>query len=162
MRVLIAYASRRGGTAGLAAMLGDAFSNLGWEVTVRRAGDVHELGDVDAVVVASALYMNRWLREARRFVARHQEGLRRRPVWLVSSGPLAEEVDTRAPAPRAVRRLMRKVHARSHATFGGRLLRDAQGFPASAMAKSVAGDYRDATQVQAWVDSVVGEISRSS
>lgn len=162
MRVLIAYASRRGGTAGLAAMIGDAFTDLGWEVVVRRAGDVHDVGDVDAVVVASALYLNRWLREARRFVRRHENDLRQRRVWLVSSGPLAQEVDTFAPAPRGVRRLAHRVGARSHATFGGRLLRDAQGFPAHAMTKSMAGDYRDANQVRAWVTAVAGETAQSA
>jgi len=46
----------------------------------------------DAVVVAGALYMNRWHRHARRFVRGHTPALRGRPVWLVSSGEFAAVV----------------------------------------------------------------------
>ena len=40
-------------------------------------------------------------------------------------------------------RLTEPVNARGHITFGGRLAPDAKGFPASAMAKKRAGDWRD-------------------
>ena len=93
MHVLIAYGSKRGGTAGLAAMIGDAFADAGWEVDVCRAADVHDLTGFDAVVVAGALYMNRWHRDARRFVSRCGDRLRELPVWLVSSGPLDDSAD---------------------------------------------------------------------
>jgi len=46
---------------------------------------------------------------------------------------------------------MERVGARGHITFGGRLSPDAKGFPASAMAKNRAGDWRDPAQVRAWV-----------
>lgn len=116
MRVLVAYASRRGGTAGLAAMIGDAFAARGWEVDVCRAAVVHDIGGYDAVVVASALYLNRWLGEAKRFVRRHAGALRERPVWFVSSGPLSAHTETATPP--TVRRLMSTVNARAHMTFG--------------------------------------------
>lgn len=158
MRVLVAYASRRGGTAGLAAMIGDAFGRNGWEVDVRRAGDVHDLAEFDVVVVASALYMGRWLGEARRFLRRHADELRTRHVWLVSSGPLTRDVEIDTPPPRAVKRLAVKVNAYGHAMFGGRLLRDARGFPARVMARSSSGDYRDPARVQAWVSAAVARV----
>ncbi len=53
---------------------------------------------------------------------------------------------------------MDQVHARGHVTFGGRLPADAKGFPASAMAKKNAGDWRDQEQVRSWVDSIVPEL----
>ncbi|CAN5504596.1 flavodoxin domain-containing protein [soil metagenome] len=155
MRVLVAYASRRGGTAGLAAMIGDAFAAQGWEVDVYRAAAVHDIDDYDAVVVASALYLNRWLREARRFVRLHAVALCERPVWLVSSGPLRRGSAGEPAAPLMVRRLMRKVNARAHKTFGGYLSAEAQGFLAHAMARTQAGDYRDAEQVRTWVSAVL-------
>ncbi|MEZ5143227.1 MAG: hypothetical protein R2726_12020 [Acidimicrobiales bacterium] len=43
-------------------------------------------------------------------------------------------------------------------TFGGRLPADAKGFPASAMAKDHAGDWRDHDQVQAWAGDVAREL----
>ena len=37
---------------------------------------------------------------------------------------------------------MERVGAQSHVTFGGRLEKNAKGFPASAMAKTHSGDFR--------------------
>jgi len=44
-------------------------------------------------------------------------------------------------------------------TFGGYLSPDARGFPASAMARSRAGDWRDPGHVREWVASVDAELS---
>ena len=88
MRVLVCFGSKRGGTAGLAAMIGDALTETGHDAVVRPAKDVGELGGIDAVIVAGALYANRWHRDARRFVRRNTSELRGLSVWLVSSGPL--------------------------------------------------------------------------
>ena len=156
MHVLIAYGSKRGGTAGLAAMIGDAFADAGWEVDVCRAADVHDLTGFDAVVVAGALYMNRWHRDARRFVSRCGARLRELPVWLVSSGPLDDSADAgELPAVRQVAKLAARIGARGQITFGGRLTPDARGFPASAMARTKSGDWRNPDAVRAWVAALV-------
>ena len=70
MRVLIAFGSKRGGTAGLADMIGDALREVGFETVVSPASGIYDLTEFDAVIVASALYANRWHRDARRFVRR--------------------------------------------------------------------------------------------
>lgn len=54
---------------------------------------------------------------------------------------------------------MARIGARGQVTFGGRLSPDAKGFPASAMAKTRAGDWRDAAHVRRWVnDEVLGAL----
>lgn len=53
---------------------------------------------------------------------------------------------------------MQRVGAQGHATFGGRLARDARGFPASAMAKESAGDWRDAERIRAWAQGIAGAL----
>jgi menaquinone-dependent protoporphyrinogen oxidase len=161
MRVLVTFGSKRGGTAGLAAMIGAALTEAGCDSIVRPAKDVGDVGGIDAVIVAGALYANRWHRDARRFVRRNASALHELPVWLVSSGPLdgsAEERDI--PPTRQVAKLVRRVGARGHVTFGGRLESGAKGFPASAMAKKMAGDWRSPTHVRRWVTTVVGELHR--
>jgi menaquinone-dependent protoporphyrinogen oxidase len=161
MRVLVVYGSKRGGTAGLAAMIGDALTEAGFEAVVNAAKDVDGLGGFDAVIVAGALYAYRWHRDARRFVRKNASALGELPVWLVSSGPLDDSAEKRdiSPTPQ-VTKLMRRVGARGHATFGGRLEPDAKGFPASAMAKKSAGDWRSPTHVRRWVTTVVKELDR--
>jgi menaquinone-dependent protoporphyrinogen oxidase len=162
MRVLVAFGSKRGGTAGLAGMIGGALTEAGCDAIVSPAADVRGLAGFDAVIVAGALYANRWHRDARRFVRRNPAALRRVPVWLVSSGPLDDSADQRdIPPTSQVRKLAAAVDARGHITFGGRLTPDAKGFPASAMAKKNAGDWRDQAHVQRWVDTVVNQLHAS-
>ena len=161
MRILIAHGSKRGGTAGLAEMIGAAFDALGFETAVRPAGEVRGLGDVDAVVIAGALYANRWHRDARRLVRRKAAALRDLPVWLVASGPLDDSAATGEllPAPQ-LSRAAESIGARGTVVFGGRLAPDAKGFPAAAMARKGAGDWRDPEHVRRWVAGVAAELGR--
>ncbi|MGA2837747.1 MAG: flavodoxin domain-containing protein [Acidimicrobiales bacterium] len=163
MHVLVAYGSKRGGTAGVAAMIGEELEGAGVRATVKPARDVRSIDGFDAVVLAGALYAFRWQRDARRFARRFADGLRARPVWLVSSGPLDDSATTKEiPPVKQVAAVMAAIGARGHITVGGRLESDAKGFPASAMAKKNAGDYRDVGQIHRWVASVVDELARIS
>ncbi|WP_396929415.1 flavodoxin domain-containing protein [Mycolicibacterium sp.] len=154
-RVLIAYGSKRGGTATLATMIGDALTEAGLAAVVMPARKVIDPADFDAAIVAGALYANRWHRDARRFVRRHTSRLHALPVWLVSSGPLDDSAARGVIAPtRQVAELMERVGARGHQTFGGSLASDARGFPASAMARTRAGDWHDADHVRRWAATI--------
>lgn len=110
---------------------------------MRPAEEAGSPDGFDAAVVGGSLYANLWHPAARRFVSRHAAKLREVPVWFFSSGPLDDsaDLDTIGPVAR-VQSLMDRVGAQGHATFGGRLERDAQGFPASAMARGVPGRHR--------------------
>jgi hypothetical protein len=101
--------------------------------------------------LSAALYAGRWHHAARRFVARRQRGLRRVPVWFFSSGPLGDSSDREdIPPTLQVQVLTEGVGALGHVTFGGRLAGDARGFPASAMARTRAGDWRNDARIRAW------------
>ena len=84
-------------------------------------------------------------------------------MWLVSSGPLDDSAEERdiPPTPQ-VARLIRRVGARGHVTFGGRLEPDATGFPAGAMAKSKAGDWPSPAHARRWATAVFNELQRST
>jgi menaquinone-dependent protoporphyrinogen oxidase len=80
-------------------------------------------------------------------------------VWLFSSGPLSTSAEERdIPPVASVVKAAELLNARGHATFGGRLGADAQGFPASAMAKTRGGDFRSAEQIHAWVADIVWQL----
>lgn len=158
MRVLVTYGSKRGGTGGLAEMLGAALTAQGFQVDVRPAAETAGVEGYDAVIVGGALYMFRWHRDARRFIQRNAEALRSLPVWLFSSGPLDDSAATSELPPIAqVERLMTRIGARGHRTFGGRLLPEAKGFIASKMARAHSGDWRDPRLVSAWA-AEIGEV----
>ena len=156
MRVLVVYGSKRGGTAGLAEMIADALIADGLAAYVRSAQKCPPPDGYDAVIVAGALYATRWHRDARRFVRRHSSVLRDLPVWFVASGPLDDSArNGRVPPVRQVAKLMERVGARGHTTFGGRLEPDAKGFPANVMAKKRSGDWRDPEHVREFALDVV-------
>ena len=155
MRILVTYGSKRGGTEGIARMLGSVLAECGLTVDVEPPGNVQGLEGYDAVVIGGALYANRWPGDIRRFVKRNAKSLRVKPVWMFSSGPLggnAAEEDK--PPTLQVRTLMDRADAKEHVTFGGRLTSDAKGFIASRMARSVAGDWRDPRRIHAFAESI--------
>ena len=159
MSVLVTYGSKRGGTKGLAEMVATDLREEGLQVDLVAPNQVKRLDEYEAVVVGGALYAFRWHRAAKRFVKRHTDELRERPVFFFSSGPLDDSATTKdIPPVKGVQALMERVEARGHITFGGRLSPDAKGFPASAMAQKKAGDWRDPAQVRAWVRSIAAII----
>ena len=159
MRVLVTFGSSCGGTQGLAEMAADGLRDEGFTVDVLPPGQVRQLAGYDAVIVGGALYAYRWHKAARRFVKRHAAELRQRPAYFFSSGPLDDSASRGdIPPVRGVRALMERAGARGHATFGGRLTPDAKGFPASAMAKKQAGDWRDPARVRDWTRTVAAQL----
>ena len=154
MHVLVVYGSKRGGTTGLAEMIGEALIDEGVLAYVRSAQNASPEG-YDAVIVAGSLYASRWHRDARRFVRHNTAALRDLPVWLVASGPLDDSArNGHKPPVRQVAKLVERIGARGEATFGGRLEPDAKGFPANVMAKKSSGDWRDPDQVKEFAAGV--------
>ncbi len=155
MKVLVTWGSKRGGTEGIARILGEALQEEGHRVELLPARKATSASDFEAAVVGGALYANRWHPAARRFVARRERLLRSVPVWFFSSGPLDDSAARGViPPTRQVEVLMERVGAQGHLTFGGRLAPDARGFPASAMAKKRAGDWRVPQRIRAWASDI--------
>lgn len=158
-RVLVAYGTERRGTAEIAEAIAKVLRERGAVVDCLSADRVRDVSAYDAFVIGGALYMARWHRHARRFVARFAPALRERPTWLFSSGPLDDSAaNTTIPPVRGVARWMRRIGARGHMTFGGRLASDARGFIAAAMAKKNSGDWRDHHQIQTWAEQLATAI----
>jgi menaquinone-dependent protoporphyrinogen oxidase len=154
-RVLVTYGSEREGTAEIARAIGDSLRERGLVVDCIAADRVQNVDAYDAFVIGGALYMNHWHRHARHFVKRFLPVLRERPVWCFSSGPLDPTAAERSiPPVRSVARVLGRVSARGHVTFGGRLSPSAHGVVASAMARTHAGDWRNWDQINAWAAEV--------
>jgi menaquinone-dependent protoporphyrinogen oxidase len=158
-RILVAWATRRGGTEGIARIIAESLAEDGFDVVVQPAHSVRDLDRFHAAIVGGALYANRWHHDARRFVERNVASLRRIPVWLFSSGPLDDSAEQQQiPPVTQVAVLMERIGACGHATFGGRLPADARGFPAAAMAKTQSGDRRNPERIRAWAGSLARDI----
>ncbi len=159
-RVLVVHGSKMGGTAGIAERIGGTLAGRGLDVQVLAAGDAPPPHGFDCVVVGGALYTMRWHRSARRYVARHAAGLRAVPAWFFSSGPLDDSASAaEIPPTRQVAKLMRRAGCTQHRTFGGRMPEDATGFPAKAMARDNAGDWRNWDDIEAWANEIAESLS---
>jgi menaquinone-dependent protoporphyrinogen oxidase len=160
MKVLVAFASERGGTEGLADMVGSDLRFLGHSVTDVAAHAVTSVDEYDAVIVGAPIYFGRWHAEALDFIDRFAEPLRQRPVWLFASGPLNDDAVKGPIKPIShVKQAMKKVNARGQITFGGRLSpAQCDTFMATRMVKKHSGDFRDFTAVSVWVNEVNKEL----
>jgi menaquinone-dependent protoporphyrinogen oxidase len=126
-------------------MVAHALDDEGLATVVAPCSDAPPVEGFDVVVVGGALYASRWHRDARRYVRSHADELRGVPTYLFSSGPLdGSAADVVIPPVKGVERLMERIGAKGHVTFGGRLAPDAKGVVAHAMAKKRAGDWREA------------------
>ncbi|MFH8727337.1 flavodoxin domain-containing protein [Streptomyces termitum] len=155
-RVLVAYGSKHGATAGIADEIGRALRDDGFDTDVRPAGTVTDVGGYDGVVLGGALYAGRWNGEARRCARRNADQLRHRPVWLFSSGPVDRSAEQRdIPPVRGVARRMKQLGAREHVTFGGALTADSPDLVARALVRhGKGGDFRDPARVRAWAHRI--------
>lgn len=158
-RVLVAAASRHNGTREIAEAIAAGLAERGVLAEVRDVDDVADLSDYGAVVLGSAIYMNRWLAEARRFVQIHVSELCMTPVWLFSSGPLGPADHLIPPSvPADVPVLLRLTRARGHRRFGGRLEMRVLRFDERALVRTIHAPEEDRRDWAA-IDRFAGEIA---
>ena len=166
MKVLVAYASKHGSTKGIADFIGEKIRERGLQVDVLEVEQVKNVGDYDAFVIGSAVYMFHWMKEAAKFVSRNESILSTRPIWLFSSGPIGKEMkdtkgrdflDPLVSGPKELEEMSEQLHPRDHQIFFGALYGNKLGFFYRQMRKSAAireslpeGDFRDWQKVGAW------------
>lgn len=83
MKILVAYATKAGSTAEVAAEIGRVMeSEGGCQVDVCPVSKLNGVDGYDAVVIGSAIRGGRWLPEATKFVEKNRDALSRVPVAL--------------------------------------------------------------------------------
>ena len=160
-KILVAYASRTGSTAGVAEAIGQTLAESGAPVEVRLMQDVKALAPYRAVVAGSAIQGKRWLPEAMQFMQTHRAALVQKPfaaflVCMTLAMPGADKYREHvAGFLQPVRALVRPV---SEGLFAGALdiskvpsFRDRLKFRLSvAFGVWTEGDHRDWNAIRAW------------
>ncbi len=171
MSVLVTYASKYGSTAELAEHVAGFVRGAGRQAEVLPVEKVGDVSSYDAVLLGSAVYFGHWMKAALKF-ARREEGLKDRPVWLFSSGPLGPSTlpggKLEEAAPEEAAELDASLHPRNHAVFYGRLEHRRLGLAHRALTLLPAaratlpeGDFRDWPAVEEWAMAVGRELSES-
>ncbi|MEO5875105.1 MAG: flavodoxin domain-containing protein [Streptosporangiaceae bacterium] len=163
MRVLVSAASKHGSTAEIAARIARTLrASLPGDTVVEvcPAVEFTDADSYDAVVLGSAVYMGRWLEEARTAAARiPTEPVR--PVWLFSSGPIGDPPPPQEE-PDEVAGIAETTRARGHRVFAGRLDRHRLGFGEKALVLALhvtEGDFRDWDAIDAWAAEIAATLS---
>ena len=184
-RALIVYASRHGGSAGIAACIGRTLEAAGLEVLVRDAAKKPDPTSFDACVVGAGVYMGSWVKEGTDYLARFADTLALRPVWLFSSGPLpgSSKATSATDDPielalgpstgpgsggrRRIDQLTERIGPRDHRVFDGAF--DPTRPPRSVSERIVrmmpgsgnilpAGDFRDWPAIEDWARTIAAEL----
>ena len=165
MTVLVTSASKHGATAEIAEAIAGTLREEGLETEVLPVDEVETLGDYEAFVVGSAVYMGHWLEPARTFVETHAHRLRARPTWLFSSGPIGDPPRPRTEDAVDVSRELESSGAEEHRLLGGKIDKSQLGFAERAVLRAVGaaeGDYRDWDEVEAWARGIAKALLRSA
>lgn len=183
-RIQVVYASRHGGTRGLAERIAEVLGTAGADVMVADAADRPDPSGFDAYVVGSGVYIGHWLKEGTAFLERNLSTLAERPVWLFSSGPLpgsSKETDATDPLEDAlgpkdgpgsggrkeIEALAAAIGVREHRVFRGAF--DPKDPPKSMQERLVrlmpaskdilpVGDFREWTAIEAWAREIAEEL----
>ncbi len=141
-RVLVAFSSRSGSTAGTAEEIAAVLRSFGFVVDCRPKEEVTDVTLYRAVVLGSGTYVASRASDGGGFLERHARALRGRDLWLFSAGPIGGHVaaDGEVSAATAV---ARAVGARGVAAFGAALAHDEE----DPFASAVPADPRE---VRAW------------
>ena len=183
--VQVVYASRHGGTAGIARRIGDTLRSEGANVVVADASAQPDPNGFDAYVIGSGVYLGNWLKEGVEFLEQNASILAERAVWLFCSGPLphssktaeAEDALTRALGPadgpgsggrKKIDAISAAIHPREHRVFLGAF--DPTDPPKSLQERLVrmlpvakrvlpAGDFREWDAIEAWARAIAADVA---
>jgi menaquinone-dependent protoporphyrinogen oxidase len=183
-RIHVVYASRHGGTAGIAGRIAEVLRAEGVEVVLSDAADRPPASGFDATLVGAGVYLGSWVKEGVEFLERNQSTLATMPVWLFSSGPLpgsTKEADAADPVTlalgpeegpgsgghRKINELSAVIQPRGHRVFQGAY--DPKDPPKSITERLVrmmpaskdilpVGDFREWDVIEAWAREVAEEV----
>ena len=165
MKVIIVVGSKHGSTRAIADVVGDEIRSGGLDVSIvdADATDISVNG-YDAAVIGSAVYIGKWMKDAKAFLEANRESLCKMPVWLFSSGPLkdgSEQSDDLAE----VRAFADDVHAKDHRVFTGSLDKADLSLAERAAVRLVHapyGDARDWDEIRSWAATITAALTVTS
>ena len=157
--ILVAYGSKKGSTAEVAAFVGKRLRERGLAADVRRAAEVEDLAFYDGVVLGGSLYFGRWHDDATSFLKRFRAPLADRPLAVFALGPKTAAEDDLAESRAQLDRALGDADPETVAVFGGVIDPAKLRFPLNRMP---ASDARVWTAIAAWADEVAPLVTQGA
>lgn len=158
MRILVVSASKHAATAEIADVIVEELQSLG-HAARHEPAESAMVGDAEAVVLGSAVYMSRWMAHARDFAERYAAALAALPTWLFSVGLAGAEADE----PAAIEpKLVAAVDPVGATTFAGRInpaLLSLPERPVTRLVQAPQGDLRDWDAVRTFARRIDAELA---
>ena len=155
-RTLVAYASKHGSTAEVAASIAASLRTAGHDVDLLSAEAAIVAGPTgyDSIVLGGSLYMGRWHADACKFVRRYRDALDRLPLAVFARGPRTREPEDLAGSRRQLDRALKRlrIEPRLVTVFGGASDPAKLHFPLNRIPQSDARDWQA-------IDEWAGEVS---
>jgi menaquinone-dependent protoporphyrinogen oxidase len=162
MTVLVAYASRRGSTRGVAERIAARLRDHGLDVHLDPLLGREQVSRFQGVVLGSPIYSGEWETEAIDFLRRNAPALAGHPLWTFSVGWVGKDGTTHDA--RHLDEIHRLSQDREHRFFVGSL--DAADLPLVqrlmfGMRGGRSGDHRDWAAIDAWADEIARQLTAS-
>lgn len=170
-KVLVAFATKYGATAGIAEKIGETLRQAGLEAEVvnLKHSKGLALDSYPAVVLGSAVYIGAWRKEAARFLKQNETALSGKAVWFFSSGPTEsgdpEELVEGWGFPKGLQPAADRIGPRQTKIFHGALTESKLNGLEKWMLKNVKapiGDYRDWDMIAAWAETIAAELKETA
>lgn len=163
-RILVAYGSQAGSTAGVAEAIGKSLAEGGAQVDVRPVNSITDLSPYRAAVIGSAIHSGEWLPEAVSFVERNRAVLQRMPtaIFQVCMMMTSDNEQYRSMIPSWLDPIAAVLNPVAKGSFAGQIdlarypkLSDKLGMRIFlAFIKKQAGDYRDWNAIRTWAETL--------
>jgi menaquinone-dependent protoporphyrinogen oxidase len=174
MRVLIAYASAHGSTAGIARFVGSVLRSRGLDTTVADSASLTAVDGYDACIIGSAIHYGLWLPEMAAFVRRSGAALSGKPafLWLACVRALEKDGFAYVTDNYLPNLLPRTLPFRRIAIFAGKI-DIAKLDPQEAWTLTfrydgrtdpfgLLGDHRDWPAIRDWAEQVADDLGMTS
>jgi menaquinone-dependent protoporphyrinogen oxidase len=154
-RILVAYTTEKGSTAGIAGAIGKELQSAGYSADVTVMKTVSSLAGYNAVVIGGPVYMGKMTRDFGRFLGRYREELAKLPVaaFVVGMAPASKD-------PVEINKVIIVLHVSlaslkpvAETAFAGVVDPEKLGLiqrKMVKMAKAPVGDFRDWDAIAAW------------
>jgi menaquinone-dependent protoporphyrinogen oxidase len=159
-RVLVAYGTRAGSTAGVAERVADVLNRNGFAAQAVEVKKVKDAAPYDAVVLGSSVRAGKLKPEVLKFLDKNKTDLSAKPfaAFIVCLAMTARDEKGRTTAGTYLEPVRERIKPASEGLFAGAYDPSKWGFVERTimkMIKASTGDFRNWDEIEAWAASLV-------